>query len=57
MSWRPEESIDIQMLSLEFAQMVFGLAVVQYFLTMAFWNDNVYPVMLEVSDLLFILIL
>jgi hypothetical protein len=57
MSWRPEESIDIQMLSLEFAQMPFGLAVVQYFLTMAFWNDNVYPVMLEVSDLLFILIL
>ena len=39
--------------SLEFAQLVFGLALVQYFLPMMFWNCNVYPVMLKVCDLLF----
>ena len=43
----------MEMQSLEFAQLVFGLALVQYFLTMTFWNGNVYPVMLEVCDLLF----
>ena len=43
----------MQSLELEFAQLVFGLALVQYFLTMTFWNGNVYPVMLEVCDLLF----
>jgi hypothetical protein len=32
---------------------VFWSALVQYFLTMMFWNGNVYPVMLEVCDLLF----
>ena len=42
---------DMEMQSLEFAQLVFGLALVQYFLTMTFCN--VYPVMLEVCDLLF----
>jgi hypothetical protein len=36
--------------SLEFAQLIFGLALVQYFLTMMFWSGNVYPVMLEVCD-------
>ena len=30
--------------SLEFTQMVFCLALVQYFLTMIFWNGNIYPV-------------
>ena len=44
---------DIVIQSLEFAQLVFCLALVQYFLTMTFWNGNVYPVMLEVCDLLF----
>ena len=44
---------DMEMQSLEFAQLVFGLAVVQYFLTMMFWNGHIYPVMLEVCDLLF----
>ena len=39
--------------SLEIAPLVFGLTLVQYFLTMTFWNGNVYPVMLEVCDLLF----
>jgi hypothetical protein len=31
--------------SLEFAQMVSYLELVQYFLTMTFWNGNKYPVM------------
>ena len=44
---------DMEMQSLEFAQLVFGLALVQYFLTMMFWNGNICPVMLEVCDLLF----
>ena len=38
---------------MEFPQLVFGLAIVQDFLTMSFWNDKVYVVMLEVCDLLF----
>ena len=38
---------------MEFAQLVFGLSLVQNFLTNMFWNDNLYPVILEVSDLLF----
>ncbi len=44
----------MEMQSLEFAQLVFSLALVQYSLTMAFWNSNVYPVILEVRDLLLI---
>jgi hypothetical protein len=43
----------MEMQSLKLAQLVYGLALVQYFLTMMFWNGNVYPVMLEVCDLLF----
>jgi hypothetical protein len=39
--------------SLEIAPLVFGLTLVQYFLTMTFWNGNVYPVMLEICDLLY----
>jgi hypothetical protein len=31
----------------------FGLVLDQYFLTIAFRNGNVHPVMLEISDLLF----
>jgi hypothetical protein len=43
----------MEMQSLKFAQPVFGLALVQYFLlTMTFCNGNIYPVMLEVCDLL-----
>ena len=38
---------DTQLQSLEFAQLVFGLTLVQCFLTMMFWNGNVYPLMLE----------
>ena len=40
----------MEMQSLEFTHLVFGLALIQYFLTMTFWNGNVYPVMLEVCD-------
>jgi hypothetical protein len=43
----------MEMQSLEFAQLVFGLALVQYFLTMMVWNGDVYSVMLEVFDMLF----
>jgi hypothetical protein len=43
----------MEMQTLEFAQLVFGLSLVQNFLTNMFWNDNLYPVILEVSDLLF----
>jgi hypothetical protein len=43
----------MEMQSLEFAQLGFGLALVQYFLTMMFGNGNVYPVISEVCDLLF----
>ena len=46
-------TLDMEMQSLEFAQLVFGLALVQYFPNMMFWNDNVYPVLLKVYDLLF----
>ena len=46
---------DVKMQSLEFAQVTFGLALIQYFLTVMFWNGNVYtvPSYVEVSDLLF----
>ena len=44
---------DMEMWSLEFDQLIFGLTLVQYFLTVMFWNGNVHPVMLEVCDLLF----
>ena len=43
---------DIKMQSLKVVLLGFGLALVQYFLTMAFWNGNAYPVVLEVCDLL-----
>jgi hypothetical protein len=43
----------MEMLSLESAQLVSGLTLVQYFLIMKFWNGNVYPIMLEVCDLVF----
>jgi hypothetical protein len=44
---------DTEMLILEFAQLVVGLTLVQYFLTVEFWNGNMYLVMLELCDLLF----
>ena len=40
-------TLDMETLSLEFVQLDFGLALVQYFLMVMFWNDNVCPVMLE----------
>ena len=43
----------MEMQTLEFAQLAFGFAFFQDFLTMSFWNGNVYPLMLEVCDLLF----
>ena len=44
--------------SLKFDQLVYGLALVQYFFTITFWNGNIYPVMLELyDDQLFILLL
>ena len=48
-SWKS----DMEIQSLEFAQLVFGLALGQYFFTMMFRNGNVFPVMLEVRHLLF----
>lgn len=35
-------TLDIDKKSLEFAQLVFELALVQYFLTVMFWNGKVY---------------
>lgn len=43
----------MEMQSSEFPQLCFGLAYVQDFLIMSFWNGNVYPLMLEVCDLPF----
>ena len=43
---------NMKMQSLEFAQLAFGLTLVQDFFTKTFWNGNVYPVMLEVYDML-----
>ena len=40
-------TLDMEMKNLKFTPLV------QYFLTMTFWSGNVYPVMLEVCDLLF----
>ena len=36
--------IGMETWNLEFAQLAFGLALVQYFLTVTFWNGNLYPV-------------
>ena len=44
---------DMEMQNLEFALHVFCLAFVQYFLTMTFWNGNIYSMLLELCDLLF----
>ena len=49
-------TLDMETLSLEFVQLDFGLGLVQYFLTMKFWNGNVCHVMLEVYDLLFFIL-
>jgi hypothetical protein len=45
---------DMEMQSLEFAHLVFSLALDQYFLSMTVLelNDNIYPVMLDIFDLL-----
>jgi hypothetical protein len=43
----------MEMQSLKFAQLGFGLALFQYFLTMMFWTGNIYPVMFEVCFVLF----
>lgn len=50
---RSEEHFDIRHGNMELNQLVFGLSLVQYFFTMKFWNSNVYPVILELCDLLF----
>ena len=52
--WRSEEHFTNRRgdAELEFSHLAFGLASVQYFLTVTFWNGNVYPVML-VCDLNF----
>ena len=47
---------DMEVQSLEFAHLVSCLALVQYFLTMTFWNANVYTVMLKACDLLFFIL-
>ena len=41
------------MQSLKVAQLGFGLALIQDFLTMTFWNGSIDPVILEICDLLF----
>jgi hypothetical protein len=46
-------TLDREIQRLELAQLDFGLALVQYFFTMMFWNGDVYPVRLKVCDLLF----
>ena len=43
---------DVEVLSLEFAQVVFGPGLFQYFLITTFSNSNIHSVMLEVRDLL-----
>jgi hypothetical protein len=43
---------DMEIQSLEFIQMTFALALVQYCFTITFWSRNIYPVMLEVYALL-----
>ena len=53
-SWRSEECFDTgHGGDLEFVQLVSGLALVQYFLIMTFWNGNVYTVIMKSHDLLF----
>jgi hypothetical protein len=47
----------MEMQNLEFARQDFSLIFFQDFLTMSFWNGNAYPVMLEVCDLFFDLML
>ena len=42
---------DMEVQSLEFAHLFFGLSLVQYFFTMSFWNGNV--VVLKVYNLPF----
>ena len=55
---RSEEHFDIQhgdmeMWSLEFVHLIFGLALVQYFLILMFRNGNIYPLVLEICILHF----
>ena len=45
---------DMEMQNLEIAQMAFALLLVQNFLTMAFSNGEVYPVNLELYDVLYV---
>jgi hypothetical protein len=52
-SWTSE----MEKQSLVFVKPVFYLLFFQYSLTIIFWDINVYPVMLEVCDMLFIFIL
>ena len=44
---------DMKLHSLEIAQLISCLALVQYFLIMGFCNGNIYPMMLKVYDLMF----
>ena len=50
--WRCENCFDIGHGDAEFGVCPagFGLALVQYFLTMTLWNSNVYSMMLEMCD-------
>jgi hypothetical protein len=54
-SWRSEEHFDIRHgdAESEVCPAGFWSSLVQYFLTVIFWNGNAYPVMFEVWDLLF----
>jgi hypothetical protein len=44
---------DMKMQSMEFPQLGFGLSFVQDFFTMLFLSGTIYPMMLNVFDLLF----
>lgn len=51
-SWRSEERFGIiEMQSLEFAQLVLRLLLVQYFLCSPFWHSSVYSVTLYVGSI------
>ena len=50
--WRVLLTPDMEIQSLEFINLVFGLAfLVQYFLIITFWNSNIYLVSLHVGSM------
>ena len=41
---------DMEGQSSESLSLVFGFTLIQYFLSMTFWNGNIWPVILEVCE-------